>query len=183
MTIQEAAITLGLSVIVSEQEIKVAYRKLAKEWHPDKCKGDALNAEQQMKKTNEAVDVLRKYVKDQSYFYGDKKQNRQDYSYTRYSDAKSKAYAEYLAAWRTYNILQVAFYKDYQDIETKANIQYDYAVNQARCIYDKGIHNLVTRPINKNIAHLGDIFIWLIHTMLLSNVECFWRVMCHPIIS
>ncbi len=49
--------TLGVARNASAEEIKKAYRKLAKEWHPDKHKGDAA-AEEKFKAINNAYEVL-----------------------------------------------------------------------------------------------------------------------------
>ncbi len=48
---------LGVDRSASEAEIKKAYRRLSKEWHPDKKKGDT-SAEQKFKEINEAYEVL-----------------------------------------------------------------------------------------------------------------------------
>lgn len=48
---------LGVSKSSSEDEIKKAYRKLAKQYHPDMNPGDA-EAERKFKEVNEAYDVL-----------------------------------------------------------------------------------------------------------------------------
>ncbi len=48
---------LGVSKNATDDEIKKAYRKLAREWHPDVAK-DKENAEQKFKEINEAYQVL-----------------------------------------------------------------------------------------------------------------------------
>ena len=49
--------TLGVSRNATDAELKKAYRKLAREWHPDVAK-DKENAEQKFKEINEAYQVL-----------------------------------------------------------------------------------------------------------------------------
>jgi molecular chaperone DnaJ len=49
--------TLGVSRTASEDEIKKAYRKLARRWHPDVNPGDK-EAEQRFKEISAAHDVL-----------------------------------------------------------------------------------------------------------------------------
>ena len=49
---------LGLSRGASEQDIKAAFRRLAKDCHPDRNQGDK-NAEHKFKELNEAYDVLK----------------------------------------------------------------------------------------------------------------------------
>ena len=56
---------LGVSKHASEQEIKLAYRTLAKKYHPDRNK--ALDAEDKIKKINEAYEVLGDTAKRQKY--------------------------------------------------------------------------------------------------------------------
>ncbi|MFM7151319.1 MAG: DnaJ domain-containing protein, partial [Gemmataceae bacterium] len=49
--------TLGISKTASEDEIKKAYRKLARQHHPDRNPGDKA-AESKFKEVQEAYDVL-----------------------------------------------------------------------------------------------------------------------------
>lgn len=49
--------TLGVSKDADQKEIKKAYRKLARKWHPDQNPGDA-KAEERFKKISEAFSVL-----------------------------------------------------------------------------------------------------------------------------
>lgn len=57
---------LGISKGASPEEIKAAYRKMSKEWHPDKHKGDK-GAEDKFKEINEAYEVLSDSQKKQQY--------------------------------------------------------------------------------------------------------------------
>lgn len=57
---------LGISKGASPEEIKAAYRKMSKEWHPDKHKGDKA-AEDKFKEINEAYEVLGDPDKKQRY--------------------------------------------------------------------------------------------------------------------
>lgn len=63
---------LGVSKNATNKEIKNAYRKLAKKYHPDTYIGDKTFAENKMKELNEAYDVLtdenkrRKLVEEES---------------------------------------------------------------------------------------------------------------------
>jgi molecular chaperone DnaJ len=49
---------LGVSRDATESEIKKAYRKLAKQYHPDTYKGDKKEAEEKFKEISEAYEVL-----------------------------------------------------------------------------------------------------------------------------
>ena len=57
---------LGVSPGASAEEIRRAYRKLAKEYHPDKTGGDKV-AEERMKEINAAYDVLKNAEKRKQY--------------------------------------------------------------------------------------------------------------------
>lgn len=58
--------TLGVEKNASEAEIKSAFRKLAKEYHPDKNKGDK-SAEEKFKEIGEAYSVLSDETKRKNY--------------------------------------------------------------------------------------------------------------------
>ena len=58
MEYQDYYETLGVSKNATEAEIKSAYRKLAKEYHPDHNQGNK-NAEEKFKAINEAYEVLK----------------------------------------------------------------------------------------------------------------------------
>lgn len=57
---------LGLSRNASPEDVKKAYRKMSKEWHPDKHKGEK-GVEDKFKEINEAYEVLSNPQKKQMY--------------------------------------------------------------------------------------------------------------------
>lgn len=58
--------TLGVSENADDKQIKAAYRRLAKQYHPDRNKGDA-NAENKFKEIGEAYDVLKDVARRREY--------------------------------------------------------------------------------------------------------------------
>jgi len=52
--------TLGLPPLVTREEIKKRYRRLAKKYHPDRCGG----ASEEMEAINRAYDILMRYVEN-----------------------------------------------------------------------------------------------------------------------
>lgn len=58
---------LGISRDASADEIKKAYRKLTKQWHPDRHQDNKQQAEEKFKKINEAYDILSDKNKKQQY--------------------------------------------------------------------------------------------------------------------
>lgn len=59
MTVEECYRILGISRRASQEEIKAAYLKLIKQWHPDLNK--SLEAKEKAKKINEAYETLIKH--------------------------------------------------------------------------------------------------------------------------
>ena len=83
---------LNITKNAGEEEIKKAYRKLAKQWHPDKNPGNK-KAEEKFKEISEAYDVLSDAVKrkkfDDFISFSD---NRRTYAYRKASDFTDKSY-------------------------------------------------------------------------------------------
>ena len=67
---QDPYSVLGISPSASEDEIKKAYRTLAKKYHPDVNNGSA-DAEQKMKEVNEAYSAVMKMRREDSRAYND----------------------------------------------------------------------------------------------------------------
>ena len=64
MTPQQAASILGVSLNATEQEVKAAYRKLCKIWHPDRNQGNEEAAKRKMQQINEAYGVMSRYIRN-----------------------------------------------------------------------------------------------------------------------
>jgi len=80
---------LGVSVTSTEEDIKKAYRSLAKKWHPDKNSGKK-DAENMFKEISEAYDVLSDAVKRKTFDDFIKKSSRKKtYNYTAKTDSES----------------------------------------------------------------------------------------------
>ena len=64
MTPQQAASILGVSLNATEQDVKAAYRKLCKIWHPDRNQGNEEAAKRKMQQINEAYSVMSRYIRN-----------------------------------------------------------------------------------------------------------------------
>jgi len=70
--IDQARRLLGLAETATSKQIKEAYKRAAKRYHPDKCKDqDAAKCEEMMKKINEAYELIMKYCAEYSYSFGE----------------------------------------------------------------------------------------------------------------
>jgi len=79
--INEARKLLGLEEEVTLEEIKKTYRKLAFEYHPDKCKDEKKKeCEEMFKKISHANDILMSYCAGYRYSFKEKdvKKNTMD---------------------------------------------------------------------------------------------------------
>lgn len=78
---------LGIREGASEEEIKTAYKKLAKKYHPDRYLDNPLSdlAEEKFKEINVAYDQLIKNNRNSNQSYGQSQNNNQQNSYNRSS--------------------------------------------------------------------------------------------------
>lgn len=70
--IDEARKILGLDERATLDEIKGSYRELAREYHPDTCKGDPELCAEMAKKINHAKDILLAYCSGYRYSFKEK---------------------------------------------------------------------------------------------------------------
>lgn len=64
MTPQQAANILGVPLNATERDVKAAYRKLCKIWHPDRNSGNEEAAKRKMQQINEAYSVMSQYIRN-----------------------------------------------------------------------------------------------------------------------
>lgn len=76
--IDTARTTLGLEEEASVQEIKRAYRKLSKKYHPDKCTESEEVCRETMQRINWAHEVLMNYVNIYRYSFRKEDVDRHD---------------------------------------------------------------------------------------------------------
>jgi len=88
MTRQEAYKILGITEYASTEQIKKAYKTLAKKYHPDIYRGDKKFAEEKMKQINEAYTLLSTTSTHKS------STSSEDYS--RYYETGQRAYNDFM---------------------------------------------------------------------------------------
>jgi len=85
---------LGVSRSATEREIKQAYRKLARQYHPDVNPGDK-SAEERFKQINEAYEVLSDKENRQKYDkYGDQWQHAEQFEKAQRQQASSRDFSQ-----------------------------------------------------------------------------------------
>ena len=92
MTIEEAYKVLNVNQNSSEEEIKLAYKKLSKKYHPDLYQDNPLTdlAEEKLKGINEAYEILTGYFKNKEKYSVKEKQFT-----NQYEDIKTEKYQKY----------------------------------------------------------------------------------------
>ncbi len=162
--------TLGISKNASQKEIKEAYKKLVKKYHPDIYKGDKSFAEKKTQEINSAYDVLSNEELKKAY---DEEINPPvEYNYTppKYSNPESYRYQNY---YRN-NDSDFESYKRYADYHRSKvpNSNYTYKNN----LYDQFSDNLfksVNKLSAKNILILMGIILCIYLIFLAIN---FWQL-------
>lgn len=113
--------TLGVGKNASEEEIKKAYRKLAKKYHPDANPGDKV-AEKNFKEISEAYAILSDKAKRKEY---DKTRNSNSFSGNPFSDINFSAYENIFKSYENifhggkYDDIMKDLFKEYSEDKTK----------------------------------------------------------------
>ena len=147
--IQNPYSVLGISENASEDEIKAAYRNLAKRYHPD-VNGGSPQAEQKMKEINEAYQMLLKSKRT-----GEKPwQNAQGYQNpygNSYGNPYQNSYGNpYQNAYRGYQSYQGNYQGSYQNYQGNGN----YA--QVRQYIRMGQYEAANRMLDGMSVHGGE---------------------------
>jgi DnaJ-class molecular chaperone len=68
MTLQEARELLGLALKATKKEIRAAYRRAARRWHPDQAPAGAESEYRaRMQQVNAAYQIIIKFIEDYQY--------------------------------------------------------------------------------------------------------------------
>lgn len=121
MSVMDPYKTLGVGKNASEEEIKKAYRKLAKKYHPDANPGDKV-AEKNFKEISEAYAILSDKAKRKEY---DKTRNSNSFSGNPFSDINFSAYENIFKSYENifhggkYDDIMKDLFKEYSEDKTK----------------------------------------------------------------
>ncbi len=86
--IDEARKMLGLEEFATLEEIKEAYRKLSRQYHPDQCRDDKRKCEEMFKKVNSANQIIMAYCAGYKYSFREKDVKRNIISKAYYKHLK-----------------------------------------------------------------------------------------------
>jgi len=77
--VQKARKLLGLGECATLSEIKEAFRKMAKKYHPDKCQENREECEEMMRKLTEAKNIIFTFLAGYRYCFTQKPAEEQDW--------------------------------------------------------------------------------------------------------
>lgn len=141
---------LGVSRNASQKEIRTAYKKLIKQYHPDLYQGDKIFAEKKTQEINEAYDILsdntKKYNYDLSITTNYNTSTSQAYDYTppKYSSGYSSPYS--------YNNYKNSYYSKYNN--NNSTNSYSNKKDTREVIYDE-----FAKKLGANIVVILFIFV------------------------
>ena len=132
---------LGVARGASEDEIKQAYRRLAKKYHPDLNPGDALAA-QKMNEINEAYDKIKNpaaYQQQQAYEQA-RQQGYQNYQNYQQQGGQQQSYYDPFGFWSNWEQSeqsssqnrQYYYYSNSAETGDEDNTQYQWTVHRTR---------------------------------------------------
>lgn len=113
---------LGLKNTASQEEIKSAYKKLVKKYHPDIYKGDKTFAEKKTAEINVAYDVLSNPVSKKEY----DEQNAPKYSYTPPKYDYNTTYNRYNGTYNSYTNYNETRYSNNKYSSVRDGSEHDY---------------------------------------------------------
>ncbi len=162
---------LGVSETASNREIKSAYKKLVKKYHPDVFKGDKSVAEEKIKEINEAYDTLSnpdlKASYDHSLFNDNDSEDFQDIQNTEYSDNLKENYS---STPKYEDLYKYDYYKKYTTNYYGISHKYDKKSSESSKVNN---NNIFLKNKSKFIIIIGFsiILVLVMIIMLLSALQ------------
>ena len=118
MTLKEALDILGLKENCTEEELKIAYRRLMKDNHPDKC-GNNKDKEEFTKKINDARDIVKTNIKPKNVISDSKKDNSNNVIFTNLQQELEQETIKELEY-----ISEIPFYEDLNFLKYREKFEY-----------------------------------------------------------
>ena len=141
---------LGVSKNASQEEIRNAYKKLIKRYHPDLYQGDKKFAERKTQEINEAYDTLSDSTKKYDYDLSITPQN----TTTNYSYTPPKYSSEYNPYTSYNNYYKNRYSSKYNTTHQQPNNNYYQNTDKREIIYDE-----LSKKLGANLAVVLFIFI------------------------
>lgn len=140
---------LGVSKSASQEEIKSAYKKLVKKYHPDIYRGDKIFAEKKTKEINEAYDTLSNI----------NKKNEYDLSITppSYNQVYNYTPPKYSSDYNPYSSYQN--YKNKYSVENNNSNNNTNKVDKREVVYDE-----LAKKLGANMAVV--LFVFIIYLII-----------------